>query len=139
MKTLASASDCAAGVLRSRAPRTAFTNSGLGRRSDGCTAKVANGNLNLAVMNVCLVTVVNVVLDDCSASTLTETHGEEPETAALDQQDELNLKSRSEYTDTTSVEEVCNSFVKSSIVDPSRNETIFLVAACGPSIWAESM
>ena len=90
---------------------------------------VTNGNLNLAVMNVCLVTVANVVLDDCSASTLTETHGEEPETVALDQQDELNLKLHSEYTETTSVE-VCNSFVKSSILDPSWNETTFLVAAC---------
>lgn len=61
-------------------------------------------------MKVCLAVVINFELDDCSDSTLTETHGEEPETAALDQQTELNLKSRSEYTDTTSIVDVCNSF-----------------------------
>ena len=88
-------------------------------------------------MNVCLVVVANDVLDDCSDSMLTETHGEEAETAVLDQQDELNLKSRSENTDTTSVVEVCSSFVKSSIEE--LRETIFLVAACGPSILAESV
>lgn len=135
MRTLASASDCAAGVLRSRASFTALTKSGLGIRSDGSTANETKGNLKFAVMKVCLVVVANVVPDDCSASTLTETHGEEPETAALDQQDELNLKSRSENTDTTSVEETCNSFVNSSILDLS--ETIFLVAACGASTLAE--
>ena len=82
-------------------------------------------------MKVCWVVVATDVSDDCSASTLTETHGEEPETAALDQQDELNLKSRSEKTDTTSVVELCSSLEKSSIVELS--ETMFLVAGCGPS------
>ena len=81
-------------------------------------------------MKICWVVVAADVPDDCSASTPTETHGEEAETAALDQQEELNLKSRSEKTDTTSVVELCSSLAKSSIVDLS--ETMFLVAGCGP-------
>jgi hypothetical protein len=89
-------------------------------------------------MKICLVLLADDILDDISPSTLTETHGEEAETAALAQQEELKLKSRSEYTDTTSVVEVCSSFIKSSIVELP-NETISLEAACGPSVLVESM
>jgi hypothetical protein len=49
--------------------------------------------LKFVVMKTCLEVAVVDVLQDCSPSMLTETHGEETEMAALDQQDELNLKS----------------------------------------------